>query len=274
MIVFSKPVLSEAIEARNDDSSKKFKRKMTVKNSVGNQHKFSQQIFKESKRSCSSSSEEDKLARSEDIEDTKIQNAVEKLSFCCSSSFDDGFGCLLKLFRDTSSSSSSSSSSDNTSHSSNEYFECYKRAVAYVKQCRQLGKQDNPQLSEKENRDNFLQEVFRQCIVDQEKQSNGKEKFSFKFCIPSVNNRLGNANRHVVCKQTLLSVYGFTEHDWRICSSALKTTDTGRVSSLRHKPWTDDVLHDYTFAEAEDVFADELGVPKPGLLIDSSPVCC
>jgi hypothetical protein len=124
MNVFSKPVLSEAIEARNDDSSKnKFKRKMTVKNSVGNQHKFSQQIFKESKRSCSSS-EEDKLARSEDIEDTKIQHAVEKLSFCCSSSFDDGFGCLLKLFRDTS--SSSSSSSDNTSHSSNEYFECYK----------------------------------------------------------------------------------------------------------------------------------------------------
>ena len=104
MNVFSKPVLSEAIEARNDDSAKnKFKRKMTVKNSVGNQHKFSQQIFKESKRSCSSS-EEDKLARSEDIEDTKIQNAVEKLSFCCSSSFDDGFGCLLKLFRDTSSS--------------------------------------------------------------------------------------------------------------------------------------------------------------------------
>ena len=85
MNVFSKPVLSEAIEARNDDSSKnKFKRKMTVKNSVGNQHKFSQQIFKESKRSCSSS-EEDKLARSEDIEDTKIQNAVDKLSFCCSS---------------------------------------------------------------------------------------------------------------------------------------------------------------------------------------------
>jgi RNA polymerase sigma-54 factor len=61
-----KKILSEAIEARNDDSSKiKFKTKMTVKNSVGNQHKFSQQIFKESKRSCSSS-EEDKLARSED----------------------------------------------------------------------------------------------------------------------------------------------------------------------------------------------------------------
>jgi hypothetical protein len=67
----------------------------------------------------------------------------------------------------------------------------------------------------------------------------------------------------------LLSVYCFTEHDWHICSSALKTTDTTwRVSSLRHTPWTDDVLYDYTFAEAEEVFADELGVPKPGQLIE------
>ena len=126
---------------------------MTVRNSVGNQHKFAQQLPKEAKRSCSSS-EEDKLARSEHIEDTKIQNAVDKLSFCCPSSLDDGYGCLLKLFRDT------SPASENTSYSNYDYFECYKRAVTYVKQCRQLGKQDNSQLSEKENRDNFLQEVF------------------------------------------------------------------------------------------------------------------
>jgi len=265
MNVFSKPVLRQENETKSENSSKNnFKRKMTVRNSVGNQHKFAQQLPKEAKRTCSSS-EEDKLARSEHIEDTKIQNAVDKLSFCCPSSLDDGYGCLLKLFRDT-----SPGSENTTSYSNYDYFECYKRAVTYVKQCRQLGKQDNSQLSEKENRDNFLQEVFRECIIDQEKLSNGKEKFSFKFCIPSINNRLGNANRHVVCKQTLLSVYGFTEHDWRICSSALKTTDTGRVSSLRHKPWTDDVLHDYTFAEAEDVFADELGVPKPGQLIESN----
>jgi len=56
MNVFSKPLLSEEIEARNDKSLKnKFKRKMTVKNLVGNQHTFSQQISKGSKRSCSSS---------------------------------------------------------------------------------------------------------------------------------------------------------------------------------------------------------------------------
>ena len=122
------------------------KEKWQVRNSVGNQHKFAQQLPKEAKRTCSSS-EEDKLARSEHIEDTKIQNAVDKLSFCCPSSLDDGYGCLLKLFRDT-----SPGSENTTSYSNYDYFECYKRAVTYVKQCRQLGKQDNSQLSEKENR--------------------------------------------------------------------------------------------------------------------------
>ena len=148
MNVFSTPVLRQENETKSENSSKNnFKRKMTVRNSVGNQHKFAQQLPKEAKRTCSSS-EEDKLARSEHIEDTKIQNAVDKLSFCCPSSLDDGYGCLLKLFRDT-----SPGSENTTSYSNYDYFECYKRAVTYVKQCRQLGKQDNSQLSEKENRE-------------------------------------------------------------------------------------------------------------------------
>ena len=87
MNVFSKPVLPQENETKSENSSKNnFKRKMKVRNSVGNQHKFAQQLPKEAKRTCSSS-EEDKLARSEHIEDTKIQNAVDKLSFCCTSSW-------------------------------------------------------------------------------------------------------------------------------------------------------------------------------------------
>ena len=269
MNAFSKPISEEKIETNNTNSSQKnFKRKITARNSVGNQHKFPQQHrSKESKRA-----EEERLAKkSENSEDLKIQNAVEKLSFCCEDSLTNGgFGCLLNLFRDCSSSSSSDHNTDSSSSSSNEYFERYKRAVAYVKQCRQLGKQNNSELSEKKNRDSFLQEVFRECVSTQKVQSNGKEKFSFHYCIPSIKNRLGSANKHAVCKQTVLGVYGFSEHDWRICSSALKTSSTGRVSDLRHKPWTDDVLFDYTFAEAEDVFADELGIPKPGLLTTDS----
>ena len=243
-------------------STQNKERRVFSKAAAGNQHTFPQQhraVLSSRKRK----NEEETFASSDLLLDSKIQVMLDKLSSCCSKC-SNGFGCLLSLFRPPSSTSSSIPTDESFSM---EYIDCRNQAVQYIKRCRLYGKVSNPLLSDRENRDNFLQEIFRGCIVDEQRLSTGQIKFSMKYCIPSTSDRLGAINRPQVCKDTLLAVYGFTEHDWRICSEAIKSSDTGRVSSLRHKPWTDDHLPEHTFREAEDVFMNNSGELRAGIYV-------
>ena len=182
---------------------------------------------------------EEGFAQSEFYQDVLLEQAVEKLSSCCPKGTRFGFGCLLSLFRPD------SKISDSTYEE--EYMDCSKGAVRYVKDCRKLGVSGNPHISQKENRDGFLQEVYRECLVDVQELADGTSKHVMRYCIPAINQKLGRLHKPEVCLLTLLAVYGFTEHEWRICSKAIKSNPTGRVASLRHKVWKDDRLPEHTF---------------------------
>ena len=221
------------------------------------QYSFAQQ---NRDKKIKSSGPEDSFSQTDIYEDSLIDNVVDKLSSCCASGTEEGFGCLMSLFRTGKNSSSFSQESFQE-----EYLECSKSAVQYIKSCRKLGVSDNPQLlSKKENRDGFLQEVYRECLVDVKDLADGKSKHVMRYCIPAINQKLGRLHKPEVCLPTLLGVYGFTEYDWRICSQAVKSNPTGRVATLRHKIWKDDKLMEHKYAEMEKVFRDNLSISNPG----------
>ena len=221
------------------------------KKSVGNQHRFAQQTASKKLKSCGGPDQS--FIKSELYQDVVLEQVVDKLSTCCSAGTRFGFGCLLSLFRPDNKSSDFSAESF-----TEEYMNCSRRAVEYVKECRKLGVADNPLLSERENRDKFLQEVYRECLVDVQEFPDGKSKHVMRYCIPAINQKLGRLHKPEVCLPTLRGVYGFTEYDWRICSQAIKSNPTGRVSSLRHKVWKDDKLPEHSYAEMEVVFRENL----------------
>ena len=110
----------------------------------------------------------------------------------------------------------------------------------------------------------FLQEVYRECHVDVQELANDKSKHVMQYCIPANNFKLGRVHKTEVCLPTLLGVYGFTEHDWRICSRAVKSNPSEIVSSLLlHKVWKDDKLSEVSYAEIEKVFKDNLLLTNP-----------
>ena len=79
-----------------------------------------------------------------------------------------------------------------------------------------------------------------------------------QYEIPSIDKKLGKRNKIEVCVRTLQCVYGISAYEWRLCNEVLRESDDGRVSSLRHKPWDDDYLHDVTYAEVENIFQRNL----------------
>ena len=81
--------------------------------------------------------------------------------------------------------------------------------MEYTKDCRKLGVNANPLISKKENRDGFLQEVYRECLVDVKELSDGKMKHVMRYCIPALNHKLGRIHKPEVCLPTLLGVYGY-----------------------------------------------------------------
>ncbi len=261
--VFSKEINPPPPESNSSSSSSSLSNKnikqpkIIGKKSVGNQHKFAQQNhFKKLK----SNGPEDNFVNSEIYLDARVEQVVDKLSSCCATGTRFGFGCLLSLFR---------ADNNNNSFASREcfqteYLDCSKRAVQYIKDCRKLGVTDNLQISKRENRDGFLQEVYRECLVDVKDLPDGKTKHVMRYCIPALNQKLGRIHKPEVCLPTLLGVYGFSEYDWRICSQAVKSNPSGRVASLRHKVWKDDKLPEHSYAEMEQVFRENLSITNSG----------
>ena len=245
---------SSSSSSSNDNNQQQHK---IGKKSVGNQHKFAQQYHS---KKFKANDPEDNFGNSDIFINAKVEQVVDKLSSCCANGTRFGFGCLLSLFRaDNNKNSFVSKESFQV-----EYLDCSKQAVQYIKDCRKLGVIDNSQLSKKENRDGFLQEVYRECLVDVKELTDGKTRHVMRYCIPALNQKLGRIHKPEVCLPTLLGVYGFSEYDWRICSQAIKSNPTGRVASLRHKVWKDDKLPEHSYAEMEQVFRENLSISNSG----------
>jgi hypothetical protein len=243
--------LSSYVNSADHKVSKKAK--FIGKSTLGNSHLFPQQqqhsqhlIHQATSIDAPSSFEQTDYAIK-----SEIMRSISNLTSCCSKGKHRFGGCLSLVF--------GSLSDEKDFDTSNSSTSVYSAAIRYVKKCRELGIVSTT-LANKTigSRDSFIQEIFRQCIVNEETREDGRKKFEMQYEIPNPENKLGSSNRVVVCVRTLQCVYGFTSHEWRICGDNLKGSDSGRVASIRHKRWGDDYIPDLTFAEVDGVFRRNL----------------
>ena len=214
--------------AHNDLGEKK--RKQLSSNSTGNQHKFNQQIPKKPKEKSN------ELSVKENLRDIEIVNELDSLSHCCAIGGD--LGCCLKHFINE-----------------ENNLPDYDKALQYVKDNRIISKDRYSH----EIRDPMIISIFKSSIKNDTIRG-GERVFEMDYRMPSPNNLFGRDNTVKCCRKALWVIYGITEYEWRLASSTFKEVPFGQnVSSLHHKAYNDKTLHNYTYAEAEQVFNDNLG---------------
>jgi hypothetical protein len=276
-LVFNCDSMTEPTNKQSDNEAGRRKKiKAVNKSAQGNYYKFPQQNHSKNGQSTSSDIAAASILDREYFINDCIRRDIANLTDCCAKGRGVFGGCLLKHFgyhevlqnpgdsaEDIISSTTSAASSLLLHSSSSNNIQCRDDAVeaatAYVRLYREQGKTETQR--DREERDSFIQEIFRGCILSEEHHTNSAEsskKFEMQYEIPSVDNKLGKRNRLEVCVGTLQCVYGITAYEWRLCNEQLKKTDSGRVSSLRNQPWGDDYLHDFTYAEVENVFLRNL----------------
>ena len=59
---------------------------------------------------------------------------------------------------------------------------------------------------------------------------------------------------------TFMFIYGITSHEWSLCRKIFQrySADTTYIPDLRQKKWTDAHIHDFTFAETEEIYNEVL----------------
>lgn len=260
----------EKVSTRSSDTAgltdAGLKKKRLSKSSIGNNCKFAQQIKKP---------KVDKVISSYSLQFDEIELTCELDNLirtaCCKANECINGGCLGKIFWKSNECRSSSCSSSSCSSSSSSYFSSssycssssssstedgtfnIKGALDYMKQCRKY-KTGNNTAEGKEDRDSFVQDKFKIVLTDDGFHGTNRV-FKYTFSIPQPDlSLLGTNNRIQCCKSTFLAVYGISSHEFRVCAELLKSSSTGTLPSLHHKAYKDDHLHDYTFAQVEDIY--------------------
>lgn len=97
--------------------------------------------------------------------------------------------------------------------------------------------------------DHFMQEKFRQCITRRiVNEKSGSIKFEMRYSIDDVK----------VCKVAFASFYGVSVDYLEKISRSIKNSSDLRVYSSNIRSFKDSTIHDYTFAQAESVFRENL----------------
>jgi hypothetical protein len=110
----------------------------------------------------------------------------------------------------------------------------------YINLCRE----ETRQKTENEL-DSFIQDIFKNSIVSTEKKLDKISKFNMVFTT------IGGRQ---VCRNCCATAYGFSSNKFKTCSNIFKQTDLQKVSSLSHRKWKDDHIHNFTYAETEKLF--------------------
>lgn len=98
----------------------------------------------------------------------------------------------------------------------------------------------------KQEKDVLIQEIYRKCVIGQDKQGNNIMKYL-----------LGGSDTPV-CKYAYAFSYGITVKALEKVSSALKASELGRVKDVNIKSYSDHTIHPHTIGEATRVFQSNL----------------
>jgi hypothetical protein len=160
--------------------------------------------------------------------DEELFEILQKTTNCCSKSSRYG-GCIRKAF-----------SAD------------LPKALSFIKSARlEKGKLQADQL------DKFIQEKVRKSISGRKVNNKGDLQFEYNW----------SHNGIELCRDSFSTIFDTTKHVLNACSTAFKLTETNRVSSIQHKEWNDSHVHNFTYAETENIMKTNLGVDVVGKLL-------
>jgi hypothetical protein len=202
--------------------------KRTYVTTRGNHSKLPQQIKKISKKEVAKSTNPPELA------DMEASLELCKLKNCCPAGGE--MGCIQKHFHGIYGS---------------EF--CFGESILFFKRMRNL-----ISLKSEREKDHFIQEVFRESIVDEQVLPDGSIKFKMDF---SLDNK-----RVKVCRKTFAASYGISIKQLERCSAALKLSDNRRVFTINNfRTYRDDTIHDYNYKETEELFKANLNREHVGI---------
>ena len=167
-----------------------------------------------------------------------------QLNNCCS--YGGVNGCFLKFFQ------------SNKEDSQSVDFNSAK--IAYL-ECR-----EQVRLKCKEEVSNFIQEKFRESIVERRvSRANGKETFVMKYML--MRNK-ANQEPIPVCVNAFASAYDTTRYFIEQISQLIKQSPSCHVAEIGIRTYTDDHIHSYNHSETVKMFKDNLQAKTIGMFCE------
>jgi hypothetical protein len=209
--------------------AKKIKKiKKLRQNSIGNRHRLSQQSQYNDIYCLDVNSKEDVgIVSKKKLSDAEIFQSLLKLKKCgCSRGLEHNgeYGCALLAFR------------EKNLHDGTDSVN-FNKACALFRDCRsQTFHKTKIEL------DRFIQDKFKESIAEIKLSDDNKEvAYVMDYSINGIK----------VCKKSFAAFYGVSVKYLERCSKTLKQSDFRRVYSTSHRTFTDDHIHNYTYAETD-----------------------
>jgi hypothetical protein len=92
--------------------------------------------------------------------------------------------------------------------------------------------------------DGYIQEKFRSVITGDMVNKSGEKQFNLKW----------QHKGKDLCRSSFAHLFDIPKNRFDKCSKDMKAADSTYLNSLHHQQWKDDHVHDFTFAETEQLF--------------------
>jgi hypothetical protein len=102
--------------------------------------------------------------------------------------------------------------------------------------------------------DQFIQEKFRSVCKAEKVNKKGETEFVLDWSHDGVS----------LCRQSFAKLFNISKHKLDKCSSSIKSSGTKYLTSISHRTWKDAHVHDFTFADTEELFKMNLKQPIIG----------
>jgi hypothetical protein len=97
--------------------------------------------------------------------------------------------------------------------------------------------------------DNFIQEKMRKVIIGE--KINGAGELEFINCWKHEDKEL--------CRKSYAFLFKIPRNRFDQCSRVFKATGKKFITSISHEKWEDDHVHNFTFAETEEMVKENIG---------------
>jgi len=97
--------------------------------------------------------------------------------------------------------------------------------------------------------DSYIQGKFRNVITGEKQLSNGETEFTCSW----------THEGKELCRKSFAFLFKIPRNKLDQCSRVFKAVGSKYITSISHDEWKDDHVHDFTFAETEQIIKENIG---------------